>query len=106
MYHFHLETSSQTSAGLWVLSDANNVIRDRVVVKDMWFIGDVYKWTSPLHWFGDPLDPAAKQPQEALIQERLVHETILGIRSWHIHAQKLMCRVSCSIGCPSTVLAR
>jgi hypothetical protein len=104
MYYVHLHTNSQTTAACWVLTDGHNNIADRVVAKDAWDIREFNsKWESPLYWFGDPTDPTAKQPHEALIQEKLVHESILGIRSWHLHANKLMCRVGPSIDCPSSI---
>lgn len=103
MFHVRLETSHQTTAACWVLTDRHNAIVDRVVAKDAWTIDHFHRWTSPLHWFGDPMDPTNKQPHEALIHEKLVHESILGIRSWHMHAHKLMCRVSSRIDGPSIV---
>lgn len=104
MFYVHLHTNSQTTAACWVLTDGHNNIADRVVAKDAWDISTFNsKWESPLYWFGDPTDPTAKQPHEALIQEKLVHESILGIRSWHMHANKLMCRVGPSFDCPSSI---
>jgi hypothetical protein len=104
MFYVHLSTNEQTTAACWVLTDGNNVIVDRVVAKDVWDIQSSNKWNSPLYWFGEPMDPITKQPQEALIQEKLVHESILRIRSWHLHAHKLMCRVSPCTDCPQSPL--
>jgi hypothetical protein len=97
MFYHHLDTSHQTTAACWILTNGNNVIVDRVVAKDCWYIEEIEQWTDPTMWFGDPMDPITKQLPEALIQEKLVHDSILRIRSWHIHAHKLMCRVCSSI---------
>lgn len=103
MYHFHLCTSRQTSAGLWVVCGAHNTIVDRVVVKDCWHIQEFNRWTSSAWWIGDAMDPTTKEPSEALIHQKLHHESILRLRSWHMHAHKLMFRVGPSTDCPSNI---
>lgn len=105
MYHYHLMTSRPTSVGIWVVSDANNAIIDRVVVKDCWVIDQNFPgdWTDPKFWFGDPMDPLTKQPTEALIHAKLSHdESIVQMRSWHMHAHKLMYRVGPRNGFPQS----
>lgn len=96
MFHFHLRSSRATSAGLWILSDANNNVVDRVVVKDCWVPNHDFPqdWTDRKFWLGDRMDPTTKQPMEAVIHAKLSHdESILHMRSWHMHAHKLMYRV-------------
>jgi hypothetical protein len=97
MYYNHLYTSGQTTAALWLLTDAQNNIVERVVAKDCWYIEEVVSWADQRMWFGDSDDPTTKVPMEALIQEGLRHDSILGIRGWHMQPHKLMCRVCSSI---------
>lgn len=98
MYHMPIATNPQTSAGLWVLSDAHNTVVDRVVVKDCYFIRNPWGWTHERFWYGDPMDPTTKRPTEAVLHEKVSQqgrqESILDIRSWRLHAHKLMYRVS------------
>jgi hypothetical protein len=103
MYHIHLSTSAQSSVGVWVLCGAHNTIVDRVVVKDCWFIQAYPRWTDTEWWIGDP---TTMQPSEALIHRKLHHESILRLRSWHMHAHKLMFRVGPCIDPPSTIFAQ
>ena len=99
MYYHHLYTSHQTTAAVWVRTDEQNNIVERVVAKDCWFIEEIPYWADPKMWFGDPDDPTTKVPMEALIQEGLRHDSVLRLRGWHMHPHKLMCRVCSSVDC-------
>ena len=106
MFYQHLDTSEKTTIGLWILTNENNIIVDRVVAKDCWWIEQVREWASPSTWWGNYQDPTTKLLPEALIQEGLVHDSILGIRSWHMHPHKLMCRVCSSVDSSPLIFLR
>lgn len=108
MFYHHLFTSSQTTAGVWIRTDAHNQVVDRVAVKDAYFITTFDQWwTNPAKWFGDVLNPTTKEPWEVRIHRNLPdHENILRFRSWHMHPAKLMYRVSFCNGCLLVILIR
>jgi hypothetical protein len=96
MYYQGLYNSEVTTAGVWILSDANNVVVDRVAVKDAYLFRYFnHLWINQANWFGDALDPTTKQPWEVRIHQKLLDPSILRFRGWHMHADKLMYRVSC-----------
>jgi hypothetical protein len=103
MYYYHLYTSHQTTAAVWVRTDEQNNIVERVVAKDCWFVEEIPYWADPKMWFGDSDDPTTKVPMEALIQEGLRHDSVLRLRGWHMHPHKLLCRVCSSVDCSPLV---
>jgi hypothetical protein len=84
MYYRHLYTSYQTTAGVWILSDAHNNVVEKVAVKDAYFLKYFdYDWTNRALWFGDVHDPTRKVPWEVRIHEKLLDPSILHLRGWN-----------------------
>lgn len=88
--------NNETQLGLWVESDANGNIIDRTVIKDVCFEQNKDSWVDPELW-RNPLDPLDKMLVEAHVMERLRNaqsSTIVQLRTWSLHAARLVFRVS------------
>jgi len=96
-WHSNIASGPMSCVGLSLSIDEHNSIRDRIVMKDMWFNTQPWLWTDLGFWMGDPKDPTSKVPYEVHIMGHLTateQENILRMRSWRMAPEYLMYRVS------------
>lgn len=96
-WHSNIASGFLSCVGLFVSIDEHNLIRDRIVMKDMWFNTQPSLWTELGFWMGDPQDPTSSVPYEVHIMGHLTateQENILHMRSWRMAPENLMYRVS------------
>ena len=88
--------NGDTKLGVWIRTDANDNILDRIAIKDVCFDYDPNDWTNGITW-QNVHDPLNKVLTEAHVMERLQDtedsQNVVRLRSRQLHAEELVFRV-------------